>query len=44
MHKFTPEGDLLEAVNVLSEKYGHLPPEPHEANDAQEYISKEYYN
>ena len=44
MNKFTPEGDLLKAVNVLSEKYGHLPPETYDGDDAEEYISEEYYN
>jgi hypothetical protein len=44
MNRFTPEGDLLKAVNVLSEKYGDLPPETYEGGDAKKYISEEYYN
>lgn len=43
MNRFTPTGDLLKAVTVLSELYGNIPPQPHEGNDAQKYISKEYY-
>jgi hypothetical protein len=44
MNKFSPEGELLSSIEVLSNQYGDLPPPEYEGKDAQEYLSKKYYD